>query len=444
MEGRKIARKHPGNCKTIVFSGSGTSGDLYPLIGLALELSQRGFLIRFLTNEFHRDLVEDYGFGFLNSGTRQQHMDFHNDARIWNPALDAAEIGFDGFIRPAIRASYDHIVEQHKAGRNVAVVSTYPLLNGAAMAAIVLAIPHVTVTLSPRYIQSHIAPPAPLGWMLPTWIPLRVRRLAFKTIASTAARRLQRKEYFLHLNQIRQSYGLDPITAFNMQEVYLKSHLHLAMFPSWFGMPAPDWPSNLHIIGFPQFNQMRLGARMVVDDFIDRHGSPIVFTSGTGIMDSSSLFYEAKEICELLGLPGLFIGKVSGYSNCADARFLQVDYIDFRYVLPKSRIIVHHGGIGTLAEAVRARIPQLIRPLAFDQYDNADRVHRLGLGTFVLPKHFRAIGVARIIRALLDYRETTDLIDSFASRVTNDQALRRACDLIVSYFSSYKEQRTVL
>jgi rhamnosyltransferase subunit B len=80
-----------------------------------------------------------------------------------------------------------------------------------------------------------------------------------------------------------------------------------------------------------------------------------------------------------------------------------IDYIDFAYALPKSLAIVHHGGIGTTAQAIKAGIPQLIRPVKYDQPDNANRLYKLGLGSFVLPQYFKAETVAPLLGALLPH-----------------------------------------
>ncbi len=47
-------------------------------------------------------------------------------------------------------------------------------------------------------------------------------------------------------------------------------------------------------------------------------------------------------------------------------------------LVPRLAALVHHGGIGTTAQAMRAGVPQLITPFAHDQFDNAARVERLG------------------------------------------------------------------
>jgi rhamnosyltransferase subunit B len=52
-------------------------------------------------------------------------------------------------------------------------------------------------------------------------------------------------------------------------------------------------------------------------------------------------------------------------------------------LLPRSAALVHHGGIGTAAQALAAGIPQLVVPFAYDQFDNAERLRHLGCGASV-------------------------------------------------------------
>jgi UDP:flavonoid glycosyltransferase YjiC (YdhE family) len=75
-------------------------------------------------------------------------------------------------------------------------------------------------------------------------------------------------------------------------------------------------------------------------------------------------------------------------------------YLPFSDVLPRCAAIVHHGGIGTTSQAFAAGIPQLIMPLAHDQPDNAQRVRKLGVGTFLWPDAFTAGNIARELERL--------------------------------------------
>ena len=425
------------NKPTVLFSGSGTKGDIFPLIGLALELSGRGFRVAFLTNDYHRDLVEGNGLQFLSTGNKEDYTRFHGDSRIWDPRNDVLEIGFDSLLKTTILSSYRLTIEQFNRNKNLAVVGMFPSINGATMAADALAIPHTTLTLAPRYVPSLVEPPAPLRWMVPFWIPKSLRKRVLAGVVWASDRRVARKGYFKKLNEIRRSCGIPPISTPLMKSAFPQHHLNLAMFPGWYGMRTSDWPTNLHAVGFPEFAQVDHGAQAIADKFIRVHGSPLAFTTGTGVQDATRLFSEGKKICKNLDVPGLFVGKVDNRREYGTEGFLHLDYIDFKFVLPRCRAIVHHGGIGTLAEAVRAAIPQLVRPLAFDQFDNADRVHRLGLGTFVMPKNFHEKRVTPIIRKLISRQKANGIIDRYAALANDDVAISKACDLMEKFLSAY-------
>jgi UDP:flavonoid glycosyltransferase YjiC (YdhE family) len=50
---------------------------------------------------------------------------------------------------------------------------------------------------------------------------------------------------------------------------------------------------------------------------------------------------------------------------------------------------VHHGGIGTTRQALLAGVPQLVRPMGFDQFDNVLRVTTLGAARQLLPGRYK-------------------------------------------------------
>ena len=77
------------------------------------------------------------------------------------------------------------------------------------------------------------------------------------------------------------------------------------------------------------------------------------------------------------------------------------DYAPFSEIFPRARIVIHHGGIGTTGQALRAGLPQLVVPLFADQFDNAARVVRLGVARSVGLKRYRADRAAAELSALL-------------------------------------------
>jgi UDP:flavonoid glycosyltransferase YjiC (YdhE family) len=50
-------------------------------------------------------------------------------------------------------------------------------------------------------------------------------------------------------------------------------------------------------------------------------------------------------------------------------------YLPFSQILPRCSALVYPGGIGTMAQAIKAAIPHLVVPYGHDQPDNAFRVY---------------------------------------------------------------------
>jgi UDP:flavonoid glycosyltransferase YjiC (YdhE family) len=105
-------------------------------------------------------------------------------------------------------------------------------------------------------------------------------------------------------------------------------------------------------------------------------------------------------------------------------------YQPFSALLPRAALLVYHGGIGTLAQTIRAGIPHLVVPNGHDQFDNAWRIGRLGLGQSVPQSRYRAGEVSRMIREILDDAAVGERCAQAASRIDSDGSLRTACELI--------------
>jgi rhamnosyltransferase subunit B len=91
---------------------------------------------------------------------------------------------------------------------------------------------------------------------------------------------------------------------------------------------------------------------------------------------------------------------------------------------------VHHGGIGTTAEALRAGVPQLIVALAFDQFDNAARVEALGAGLGLPHRRLRPARLATSLQRLLSSSSIRAHTRAIAARLTPVPPLDSVLDAI--------------
>jgi UDP:flavonoid glycosyltransferase YjiC (YdhE family) len=88
-------------------------------------------------------------------------------------------------------------------------------------------------------------------------------------------------------------------------------------------------------------------------------------------------------------------------------------YEPLSQILPRAAALVHHGGIGTIALALRAACPQLIMPLANDQPDNAARIARHSVARLIAPSRYQEKFVATELMTLVE-----------------DQTIKRRCGML--------------
>ena len=87
--------------------------------------------------------------------------------------------------------------------------------------------------------------------------------------------------------------------------------------------------------------------------------------------------------------------------------------LDHRALFPRMQLVVHHGGAGTTATALRAGVPQLIIPHILDQFFHGRRVHELGLGPRPINKaKLDARGLIAAIEEQARYRERARAVGS--------------------------------
>jgi UDP:flavonoid glycosyltransferase YjiC (YdhE family) len=70
--------------------------------------------------------------------------------------------------------------------------------------------------------------------------------------------------------------------------------------------------------------------------------------------------------------------------------------------MPRVAASVHHGGIGTTGQGMRAGRPTVVVPHAHDQFDNAARVKRLGISETVKRGRLTVRTLTEALRLVLE------------------------------------------
>jgi UDP:flavonoid glycosyltransferase YjiC (YdhE family) len=130
-----------------------------------------------------------------------------------------------------------------------------------------------------------------------------------------------------------------------------------------------------------------------------------VFTLGSLIVNSpGSFFRESLAAARILNERAvLLVGEnaAAAHAGFASAQVHVAAYAPHSLLFPRAEAVVHQGGIGTLAQALRSGRPQLIVPFYADQIDNAARARRLGVARSLAPARYDAGSAVRILGALM-------------------------------------------
>jgi UDP:flavonoid glycosyltransferase YjiC (YdhE family) len=116
-----------------------------------------------------------------------------------------------------------------------------------------------------------------------------------------------------------------------------------------------------------------------------------------------------------------------------------VPYVPFSELLPHVAALVHHGGIGTTAQALAAGCPQLIMPLAHDQFDNAQRVGQLRAGLSISRNRYTARAAADRLTTLLNDASLAEGCRRVADRFVGVDAIDTACETIERFAARHED-----
>lgn len=399
-----------------VFSGTGTRGDLLPMFALASELQRRGHGCHVLANEPSGELARKFGVPFTSTAPAQVNN------------LTGTEAAFGNHVFPSYRPSFELIEAELAGGRELIIVNN-EYYAGSTLMAERHQLPLCRLTLAPFRIFSMEQPFYPLSEKLRGPFAHTYRRYVLPRMRE---QRYGHPYVLSRLNTFRAELGLSPVAT--MRELDRLVSLQLCMFPEWYCPPAVDWPQPLACVGFP-LPPAHGELPEELAQFIGRHGAPIVFTPGTGVVDVAAFFAAARECCVQLQRPGVFLSPhAPPPDGAAGVPLYSTGYLELALLLPSAALLVHHGGIGTTARALEAGIPQLISPQAFDQPDNGDRVSRLGVGSMILRQKLTGAALAAAAHHLLESSEVRAALHSVSRRVRASDSVALAADMMERQF----------
>jgi len=388
----------------------GSAGDLFPFLWMSRALRARGHRVDLLGPAQHAQFVEAAGLTFHGLPANPAVLD-HPD--LWHPTRGLAVVW--EATRPAMAHLPELVAALATDKRCVLVVHPLALPEADLCRLAAPGMKIATTYLAPANLPT-VHDPLLLGpWRVPRWVPHGARRFLWRSLAA----RFIDPVALPSLNAARHQYGLAPVRRL-IEYVPAVADLSLALFPDWFAAPPPDWPQPLCQAGFPLYDPDPDAAPSAeLRTFLAAGTAPVVFTPGTGNRQARAYFDAAALAVGALGLRAIFLTPYRDQlPPILPPGVCWQEYVPLKALLPHVAALVHHGGIGTTAEAMRAGRPQLVVPLAHDQFDNAARVEALGVGAGL---HASRVTPERMVAAL--------------QRVVGNAAMQERCADVAARFA---------
>jgi rhamnosyltransferase subunit B len=416
----------------IIIAAIGTNGDVFPSLGIAVELARRGHKIMFLANDHFRATIESKGIAFHSLGTEDEYRALVTDPKLWY-AIDGLETLWKS-VEPMLERIYSFVAAQENP-RQFAFIA-HPLTALAArVAEDKFRLPLIKLHLAPQNLRTVHSPLYVGPIHIPDWLPHFARHAFWRFVDWQVVDKIM----LPGLNRLRAHARLPKVG--RVLKYWHDSPAHsLTLFPEWFAARAPDWPQNLTMGEFPLWNaavEETLSAE--VEAFIAAGAPPVLFTLGSGMHYAYKFFHISKQVCVEDNVRAIFCSThIDHIPGPLPPHILYVPHASFTKLLPKVSAIVHHGGIGTCAEALRAGTPQVVMPLSHDQFDNGGRIEALGAGIVIKRLKYETPLVRKRLAALLANKQIRERCAEVAQHFDKSGAVPRLCDQIENALAKNK------
>ena len=407
-----------GRPLSILFAPFGSEGDVRPGLWLAGGLAARGHRITFAITPYYKHLVEACGWRAIDIGTTENFAAGLRDLRLWQPRQ-----GSELVLHQMLQSLPQYADALDYNGERFDLVIGTTLGTGAFTWAEKEKTPRLLLHLQPMCLGS--VDDCPLYFEGAEWLcdaPKFVKRSLFWLFDLHLRQRL-----FPALNAHRARLRLPPLRHIR-EELWNGADGVAALFPSWFAAPQSEWPRQVRQFGFPlAVAPTPPSLSPALENFLSAGEPPLLWTHGSANLDTEKFAAIARAATKLLGLRGVLVGPAHGKIPGQD-NFIEVTHAPFAQLFPRVRAVVHHGGIGTTAQALAAGIPQLIIPRAHDQPDNARRLERLGVAARLRYAEFSAIAAAQKLRGLFFSPPTAAACAKWQSEIIASNPLPELCD----------------
>lgn len=407
----------------------GSRGDVQPYIALGLGLRRAGHTVCIATDKLFEGMIRQCGLSFKPIAGDFKAFFQSKRGRTFTHA------GQNPFqMMAGIRNQMKDITRQTVKDCWAACQDTDVVVASGFLPVVGHAI---TKKLNKPFIQAALNPFSPTSAFPSILFPLPVRDVALLNLASHYL------GYWLFARAIKAClaghlsdvFGY-PASGQPILEMYRREFAVMCGWsPLVLAKPA-GWHKDTHVTGYWFLEQKNWKPPVSLLNFLEA-GPPPVYV-GFGSMPNDNPAQMTADILAALkksGQRGLLLTGWGGLSqtDLPDDVFA-MEQAPHDWLFPRMAAVVHHGGAGTTAAALRAGVPSIIVPYCFDQPLWGDQINKLGVGPGPIPRS--RLSVERLAAAI-EHSVSNGTMQTQAAavgeRIRTENGVERAVELIERY-----------
>ena len=198
--------------------------------------------------------------------------------------------------------------------------------------------------------------------------------------------------------------------------------------------PAPaDWPAG-HVVTGYWFLEEEPGwtPEPALEQFVSTGSPPLYIGFGSmGMHQAPGMLQVVGDALELSGQRAVIPSgsQPRGLPPDRLPRMFFVDQVSHAWLFPRMAAVMHHGGAGTTAEALRAGVPSLVFPGAADQFFWAERIALLGAGPAPIARRdLSPAGLAKLFTRAVTDREMRERARRIGEKIRAEDGVARAVE----------------
>ncbi len=402
----------------------GSTGDVRPCVVLSQGLIKRNHSVTIIADERFRDSVTSCGAEFAAfPGNVDEYMDIvTNPENAWYELLSKMR-EYIAKLNPEI----EKVLLENFEGKDLILYSA-PSSSMAVYIAEKFKIPYARIGYFPDMkcsdFTQYVFPKLPLPGPMKRHYNRTTLDISYYNAANMYKKALG--NWFKKHDLPKTKYFYNRSDGKVMDQIMAYSNVI---------MPRPkEYGDNVHICGyfFEDKDNLDYTPDSGLLEFINAGPAPVYL--GFGSMSSGSFDELRSIIVEALKISGkrAIISKGwGGFSeeNLPDNIYM-VGYCPHDWLFEQVSAVVHHGGAGTTAAALRAGKPALIVPFGGDQQFWGERIYSMGCGPkFITRKKLNAQNLANALLEM-DSPEMQQKAREVAEMLSKENGVETACDCI--------------